>query len=1019
MLDTPEAVFEALRENHERPYGLQRSVTAEELVEAAEAFEKPDVLVTALLELMSAYEYTGEHRKAPVVFARLLKLWDTTPESFSEWEAHHVFWNFKWVTTSLLQVPEVPLATVQGWTDRMRERYEAAGHGVQPVAAMRYHIAAHTGVGIEDAYDLWATWPRTKLSDCEACETRHFASHLVRTGDDKAALDAWGPVFDRSQSCSEEPKTSQARALLPLLRTGRLDEARSFHLAGYRQVRGNTGTQNEVGLHLEFCALSRNEGRGLEILAENRPLFSSDGAPLDHLDFLTGVEVLLARLDEDGHAGTAVAGPAGREWTAGTLLAHVRAEADRLAAAFDARNGTGTIGDRRRERLARRPLLDEPLPLGLRATLARTAGTPAPASAPAPALATVTTVPDDFVTLVHEARRLDLEGHPGADRLWIRIGERLADSTAPDPVPYGDELGPEERLRAELAEHEAFRNGMTDRHHEGLAWLNRAAGLYERAGMPWHALSARTRGLAWGTYQGGESENANANANANANEAEGGAGNRTDTAEDIRAGLDALLRDAERLTTEAPFTGENAGAGEAAFGADLGKARAVEYLTVLNARAYAAFQEAMTEEPEPSDASLARAEEYTRTLRTEAERLNLPHQVANARQYAADMAGRGGDLDRAEAELRAALGDVAAAGRPWRGSRPRAQLARLLMAKDQPAEAAELLHQAIADAVRHDDTEFPLAPTYAMLGHAASHLGDFGGAVRHLSEAAARFDQAGEPDDATDARLQLADVLARSGQQADAVAVLESVLSGAQDETAPAPDDRLLAQVRLTLARGLRDLEEYLPAAEEFLRLADTVAGWEDDRHIHTMVAADAAVALAMADRWEAADTAYARAVAAHDEAPNWPRIAEMAREFARLTMMSRDTEGLDTALEHLTRADAVLAVVPEDTTDFAHWYETGQVHYRRARVLAGADRHSEALAEAEAAVAAYERGGENGGFPRAEATRIAALIEGNGLERLNDAITRLTGEIARCRAAGMEEAAGILDALRQDYLSR
>lgn len=1004
MLDTPEAVIEALRENNDRPHGLQRTVTAEELVEAAEPFDKPDVLVTALLELMSAYEFTGEHRKAPVVFARLLKLWDTVPASFSEWEAHQVFWRFKWVTTSLLQVPEVPLATIDGWTARMRERYEAAGHGVQPVAAMRHHVAAHTGMGVDDAYDLWATRPRTELSDCEACETRHLAQHHVRAGDDRAALDAWRPVLDGAQGCTEEPQSSQARALLALLRTGRADEARSHHLTGYRRVRGNTGMQAEVGLHLEFCALSRNEGRGLEILAENRPLFTATGAPLDHLDFLTGVEVLLARLVEDGHGDTAVAGPPGRDWAAEALLAHVRAEAGRLADAFDARNGTTAVGDRRRQRLARRPLLDTPLPLGLRSSLTRVGGTATPATpatsgASAPAAAAATGVPDDFVALVREARRLALEAHPGESRLWTRIGERLADGTAPDPVPYGDELGPEERLLAELAEHEAAGHGQADRHTEGVAELTRAAELYGRAGMPWHALSTRTRALAWRTDTD--------------TDLDGGTGT------DVRAALDELLREAERLEKEAPFTGEHASAAEALHGVEPGRARVLEYLTVLNARTYAAYQEATRQLPQAPAAATDRFEECAATLCAEAERLSVPHQAANARQYVADLHGRRGDMDRAEEELRTALRGVTDAGRPWRGSRPRALLARILMAKNEPAEAADLLHQAIADAVRYDDTEFPLAPTYALLGHAEAHLGDFGGAVRHLSEAAARFDQAGAPDDATDVRLQLADVLERSGQRADAVAVLESVLSGAAAEAGPVIDERILAQARLTLARGLRELEEYLPAAEEFLRLADIVADWEEDRHIHTMVAADAAVALAMADRWDAADTAYARAVASHAEAPNPPRIAEMMREFARLVVQARDDDGLDTALAHLARADDLLAAVPEDTEDFAHWYETGSVHYRRARVLAGAERFPEALAEAEAAVAAHERGGADGEVPRAEAVRVAALIEGNGLDRPGDAITRLTAAMARCRAAGLEEAADILQALRQDYLDR
>ncbi|MFF8958065.1 hypothetical protein [Streptomyces sp. NPDC014894] len=1024
MLDTPEAVIEALRQNDERPHGLPRTVTAEELVEAAEVFDQPDVLVTALLELMAAYEFTGEHRKAPVVFARVLKLWDTTPESFSQWEAHQVFWRFKWVTTSLLQVPEMPLTALRGWIDQMRSRYEAADHGMQPVAAMRYHVAAHTGAGVADAYDLWVTRPRTGLSDCEACETRHLARHRVASGDDAGALDSWRPVLEGTSSCTEEPQMSQACALLPLLRTGRTDEARSHHLSGYRRVRGNTGMLDEVGLHLEFCALSRNEGRGLEILAENRPLFEAHGAPLARLEFLTGAEVLLARLAEDGHADTAVAGPPGRNWTGGELLAHVRSEADLLAAAFDERNGTTNIGDRRRLRLAQRPLLDEPLPLGLRTSAARPPSSAAGAPAGSATAAAGPEIPDDFVALVREARRLASLGHPGRSRLWTRIAERLADGSA----AHDDRLGPEDLLGAELAEHRAARLAKDDRERESAAELARAAELFEGLGMPWQALSARTRSFAWAAASGDTETETETDTDTDTDTGDGGA-DRADppepkadhgagrpSAEAIRTGVDNALREAERLQAEAPFTGEAPGEGESAAGDDVGAERVLEYLSVLYCCAFAAFQEVRRQPGGDSGPALERCEELARTLRSEAERLAVPHQSANARQFLADLADRRGDAEKAEAELRAALKDVDASERPWRGSPPRALLAQLLLSRGEAAEAAELLHRAAADAVRHDDAEFALAPTYALLGHASAHLGDGGGAVRHLSEAAARYDREGAYHEATEVRLQLADVLAGDGQQADAVAVLESVLS---DGAAAGLDERLVAQARLNLARGLRELEEHLAAAEEFLRLADVVDAWEDDRAVHTLVASEAATALATADRWEAAATAYERAVASHADAPNPSVIIRMMGEFARLTMVSRGAEGLDAALEHLAGADAVRAGVPEDDEHFVPWYESGSVHYRRARVLADAQRFPEALAEAEAAVADHERGGEHGEAPRAEAVRIAALIEGNGLERYHEAVARLTTAAARCRRADLPEAARILTALREEYVTR
>ncbi|MCX5402134.1 hypothetical protein [Streptomyces sp. NBC_00102] len=999
MLDTPEAVVEALRENFDRPHGLARTVTAEELVEAAEAFEKPDVLVTALLELMTAYEYVGEHAKSPVTFARLLKLWDTTPESFSEWEGHQVFWRFKWVTTSLLQVPEVPLASVHRWIDEMRRRYEAAGHSLQPVAAMRHHIATHTGVGVADAYDLWVTRPRSRLSDCEACEIRHLALYQVATGDDASALETWAPVLGGGTSCTEEPQMSQAEALLPLLRLGRTDEARSHHLTGYRRVRGNTGMLGEVGLHLEFCALSRNEGRGLEILAENRPLFEATGAPGARLNFLTGVEVLLAPLVENGHADTAVAGPPGRNWTAGELLVQLRSDADRIAAAFDARNGTTAVGDRRRLRLAQRPLLDEPLSLGLRISATRPA---APAvAAPAAAL----DVPDDFVALVREARRLLVQGHPGARRLWARVAERLADGTA----THDDVLGPEGRLTAEVAQYRAV-DGFSFRTHapESYAGLREAADLFAAVDMGWLALAARCRVLAWASAAEEDLDGA-------APDKDKADDGRPD-AETVRAALDEALREAERLVAEVPFTSAALGAAEAASGEDLKEERVQAYLSVLFSVAFAAHQELRLHPEEPGEV-LKRFEAATDRLRSEAERLGVPHQVANARQFVADVAGERGDTALAEAQMRQALQEVEAAGRPWRGSRTRALLAQLLVARGKAEEATELLHRVISDVVRHDDAEFELAGVYALLGHAATHLGNPADAVRHLSESAARYDQEEEYERATGVRLQLADVLARSGQQADAVAVLESVLS---QEALTSIDERMLAQARLLLARGMRELEEFLPAAEEFLRLADTVAAWDDDRETLTLVAAETAITLALADRWEAAGTAYDRALAAHAEAPNPSLIRHMMCEFARLVMVFRGTDGLEAALEHLTRAEQVRPA-GQDASDesFVPWYEDGAVHYRRARVLAEAERFPEALAAAEAAIASHDRGGKDGEIPRAEAVRIAALIEGNALDRRTAAIARLTAAAARCREAGIAEAAGILDALRAEYLKQ
>ncbi|MEV6105952.1 hypothetical protein AB0M28_14725 [Streptomyces sp. NPDC051940] len=957
MTDTPQAVLEELRLNNERPYGRQRTVAAEQLVDAADQFDDAELLVTALLELMEAYEYDAEPRKSPVVFARVLKLWDDKPEAFSEWEAGQVFWRFKWVAAALLRVPEVPLEAVRQWHEEMRDRYRGAGHGLQPYYGMRYQLAAHTGAAVEDAYDLWATRPRTELTDCAACEVRHRAVHQVLLGDDDAALTEWEPVLTGEGTCSEEPHTSQAYALLPLVRAGRLDEARSAHLAGYRRSRGRSATGAEIGLHLEFCALTRNEGRGLEVLAENRELFGGASDPLAHLDFLTGAEVLLARLADAGHGDAEVSGPPGRGWTAASLLDHVRTEAAALAARFDGRNGTSAVGDRRRARLTRQPLLAEPLPLGVRAPAVVT---PAPAQAPA-----ATEIPEDFAELVRRAREHRDTGRPGDEPLWHRIGERLdAGAEAPDP-----------KVRAELAVHRGLEFWNRDeKWTAGRALMAEAAALFEELGCEGEALGARAR-LATSHFRAEEP---------------------AEVQDAAWASLEEILHRAEELRS----------------GAD-GGIDDRDYLLVLHCRTscvHHRLTEALPEAPEELEREFLDA---AHALRDAADALGVPHRRAVALSMLGHVAARRERLDEAEALVRESVDLVTAAGEPWRGNRNVLLLAQITLQQERHEEASDLVHRAVADAVRWGETDFPHGPAKGMLGHARMHLGDAEGAARALTEAVDWFDRHKDHEEAASARLQLADALSCAGRAADGVAVLESMLGDAGSL-----EERLAAQARLSLGRGLRALGEHRAAAQEFLLLAEQTADWPE-QDIHTMVACDAASALAAAGSWEAADTARERALAAHGRAPRHDNVTPMLCESAQHLMDQQGADALDRALALLATADELLAEAAVGEEPVPVWYHQGAVRYRRARCLAEAERFEEALGELEASIAGYAEGGPQAEEPRAESVRVAAMIEGHALGRPAAAVTRLGDAIRRCEQAGHMEAARILAALREQLAGR
>ncbi|MGW2567762.1 hypothetical protein [Streptomyces sp. NPDC001537] len=959
-------LYLALQENDRRPYGRTRTVTAEELVEAAEQFAEPLPLVHALLELQEAYTYGSEPRKSPVVFARLLTLFDEQPDLFDDRLRHQLFWRFKWVAHALRQLPEVPLASLRQWLTEMRDRYEKAGLGLQPYYGQAYQLAAHVGEDATLAYELWAARTRTRLSDCEACEICQRARYHLRAGDDERALRAWEPVLAGKASCQEEPARSASYALLPLLRTGRADRARELHLAGYRSCRRNPSMSEEVGRHLEFCALTGNEARGLELLAENRNLFDEVDSPLDQLGFLTGVEVLLQRVELLGHGEQPAAGYAGRTWTVAGLRAEVRGRADDLAARFDARNGTTAHTDRRRARLDRAPLLDA-LELTLRPRSLDDTAPAAPVAAPA--ARTAAAVPDSLPELIVQARKLDEQGHPDAQACWARLRTLVAarDYTHPeDPA-----VGPLARLRADLLADEANRAGHKDEFAAAAELHEEAAALYDAVGQPGEATLARACALLASAEIPAEAE------------AEA-AGEAVDEAESKAAALTAAHASMVRLHEEtsglAPYQ----------------EAR----LLRLRATALALrLQTSRSDEHVPP--VLAEVE----LLHDFATRHDIVGQISGALQLRASTYAISGDLPAAVTEVDALLDRLKAHGPAWHlprtlGLRGRLQLG-LRDAEAAHADLSEGLRLAAdwpADAV--DTTRL-----HGDLAEACMHLGRPDEALRHLTRSAELELRHGSRTDAYCAYSNAARLSLDLGRVEDCIALLDSLLAE-PDIAAGEVDDRLVAQLRLTRARALHEGEDLKAATAEFVALAAESAGWDDDPGSHAMIAAETAVLLGEAGEFGRAREAADQALAAHARAPRYEQLSNCLRELARLQAQQQGPDGLAGARAFLADAGRIA-----DEARTAGYEAHGRsldtaLAYEHGRVNAYAGEYEDALAALDKALALLGEPGtdDDRAGEWAECVRLAAAVEGLYLERPAPALTRLDAAISHLTALGRTE---------------
>jgi hypothetical protein len=474
---TVEEIRAALEQGYAMPDGPAKAQFLESLAERARETGSAGLEARVLVSLCHAYEYAAEREKLPIVFGRLLPLLDQHPAEV-EGLSHTIHWMLKWMAVGLYDNPAVPMPVITRWLDELESRYRQRGYSLRPVLARRSQVARHLGDG-EAASALMEqsiAAPRDQMTDCEACEHGDWGDSQVDVGDDAGALKYWTPVLGGALSCKEEPHRVLAKALLPLLRLGRADEARGAFLRGYPMVAHNVSLMHYLAYHLEFCALTGNEARGLEILAEHAGWLADTQADAStRLDLSVGVAILLRRLAALGHGALPVG--------TGTVDSHLSAVESRiqeLSARYDARNGNTAVSDQVARRVAQEPLLDF-LPLG------RSSRLPVPGAAAPGARAAV--AQGNLDELVADARRLTKARHPGAGKAWARVRAAGAD-LPPDVAAEAERARAGDLMHADPAAAvplladaagQFAALGDTDRELEALASAAVAAGL---AGVP-------------------------------------------------------------------------------------------------------------------------------------------------------------------------------------------------------------------------------------------------------------------------------------------------------------------------------------------------------------------------------------------------------------------------------------------------------------------------------------------------------------------------------------------------------
>lgn len=321
------------------------------------------------LALVSAQVFGGRVSESFVPFAWLVQRYDAGSAALNEGSRFAILWRHKWIVDNVTDFPQVPLEQAKSLLADMKRRFEEAGVGPEPYTKCLYEFVSSTQ-GEDEAewlFESWAGLPRCQMSDCEVCSARTQAGHWASRGQYERALELLGPALRGEASCAEEPGCSLSRAALYAAELGRMEDAATYHLRGWREVRDAIGLTSNVATHLLLCARTGSLARGLELLAYRWEQVREYDNPLTHMYLLAAAARLVGDCLAEGMGGQRLHTRTGEELIIDeSLHEDLVNRALAGAAAFDARNGNDLESRGIHERyLEAAPLPPMPLTVGV------------------------------------------------------------------------------------------------------------------------------------------------------------------------------------------------------------------------------------------------------------------------------------------------------------------------------------------------------------------------------------------------------------------------------------------------------------------------------------------------------------------------------------------------------------------------------------------------------------------------------------------------------------------------------
>lgn len=331
--------------------GPARVKLCEEAVRLADTHQDEDLGFYARQHLIRAATFAGYPERALTAFAWCLARSDREPARFPLRAGGYesLLWMYKWMPTEAAKFPNIPRARIEQTIADLSVRVRSLNLSQRPVRVAELDTAMcfyEPGARLLELREAFLREPRDSFSDCRACELHSSVRALLMAGRLDEAWEEAQPLLRGELGCEMVPHVTYGALLMPLWDAGRLDDAAFCFERCYELSKDRKVLLEEVSLCAEHMALT---GRTTEAVEAIERFASWADGSYD----LNGVmryhaaagSVLAQAVRESGDDPLGLILPAFvpealLKGPTTALVAWFDAQADAIAARFDARNGT-------------------------------------------------------------------------------------------------------------------------------------------------------------------------------------------------------------------------------------------------------------------------------------------------------------------------------------------------------------------------------------------------------------------------------------------------------------------------------------------------------------------------------------------------------------------------------------------------------------------------------------------------------------------------------------------------------